>query len=106
MGKFSFLFLLSFLLLLCVSAKLTSSLISPATSISSKEDLEKDKSEKVETGNEEKNGNDGKVKPGEFILIHFTNFTFLHQSKISYLKNNPNLPTTYSKVLQQPPKNF
>lgn len=106
MGKFSFLFLLSFFLLLCVSAKLTSSLISPATSISSKEDLEKDKSEKIETGSEEKNGNEGKVKPGEFILTHITNFAFLHQSKISYLKNNPNLPTTYSKVLQQPPKNF
>lgn len=80
--------------------------ISSRTSTVSKQNIEKDKAEKIEASDEEKNENEGKVKPGEFILTHFANITFLHESKMSYLKNNPNLPTTYSKVLQQPPKSF
>lgn len=71
-----------------------------------KENIEKDRTEKIETADEEKNENKGKIKPGEFILTHHTNSNFFQESKISYRRNNTNLPTTYSKVLQQPPKIF
>lgn len=81
--------------------------ISTGTSITSKQDLKTDRAEKIETSEEEKNETKGKVKPGEFILTHIDHITFLYkQCNINYAKNNPNLPSTYLKVLQQPPRNF
>ena len=80
--------------------------ISARASTTSKQDIEKDRTEKIEVSDEEKNENEGKVKPGEFILTHIANITFLHELKINYFKDNSHLPTTYSKVLQQPPKIF
>ncbi|MFC3560618.1 hypothetical protein [Pedobacter jamesrossensis] len=92
------------MLLLCVNAKIVSSVICPVASIQSKEEIEKDKSEKIETSDEENNENEDIVKPVDFILTHISKISFLQESKISYLNNNPNLLTAYSKVLQQPPK--
>lgn len=106
MGKFSFLFILSILLLLCVSAKMVTPIISTRASTTSKQDIETNRTEKIEVSDEEKNENEEKVKSGEFILTHIANITFLHERKINYLKDNTHLPTTYSKVLQQPPKSF
>ncbi|WP_316735798.1 hypothetical protein [Pedobacter aquatilis] len=100
MKKIYLLFFLSFFVLLSVSAKAITPVISNLVKSLPKEDLEK---EKIETSDEE-GQETGTLKTTEFILNQFCNSIFLRKLKITYSNHNIFLPTTYFKVAKQPPK--